>query len=166
MQNAQALDHTNGISKYICKYLGKFDKGNYVVLCEGIHTGKWILGKTHLYNTKIVSSKFNEDKAFNKDRERNHPKGQDMPHFEIKQILMGDPEVFNNLNFSKISTLPFELRPTNRLKTEDSTCYPPDSCLSNIPLQVVRVSKNVPDHKKITENQILTYGNHDGNTTK
>ena len=33
MQNAQALDHTNGIAKYVCKYITKFDEGNYVVLC-------------------------------------------------------------------------------------------------------------------------------------
>ena len=75
MQNAQALEHTNGTSKYVCKYLGKFDKGNYVVLCEDIQTGEWVLGKKHLHNTKIVSSKYNEDKAFNKDRYKNHPKG-------------------------------------------------------------------------------------------
>ena len=75
MQNAQALEHTNGTSKYVCKYLGKFKEGNYVVLCEDIHTGKWVLGKMHLHNTKIVSSKFNEDKDFNKDRNKNHSKG-------------------------------------------------------------------------------------------
>ena len=166
MQNAQALEHTNGTSKYVCKYLGKFDEGNYVVLCEDIHTGEWVLGKTHLHNTKIVTSKFNEDKAFAKDRNKNHPKGRDMPHFEIRQILMGDPEVFTNLNFLKISTLPFELRPTNRIQIEDSTRNPPDTFSSNIPSQEVRTVKNFPDHKKMSKNQILTYGNHNGNTTK
>ena len=89
-----------------------------------------------------------------------------MPHFEIRQILMGDSEVFTNLNFLKIPMLPFELRPTNRLQTEDSTRNLPDSFSSNIPLQAERVAKNFPDHKEMTENQILTYGNHDGNTTK
>ena len=83
MQNAQALDHTNGISKYICKYIGKFDNGNYIILCEDSHTGEWVLGKTRLHNTKIVTSKINEDKAFNNDRNKNHPKGRDMPHLEI-----------------------------------------------------------------------------------
>ena len=38
MQNAQALDHTNGIAKYVCKYITKFEQGNYVVLCQDVHT--------------------------------------------------------------------------------------------------------------------------------
>ena len=66
MQNAQALDHTNGLSKYVCKYISKFDQGNYVILCQDIHTGEWVLGKNHLHNTKIMTSKYNEDKAFEK----------------------------------------------------------------------------------------------------
>ncbi|MDB4430361.1 hypothetical protein N9140_00205, partial [bacterium] len=115
MQNAQALDHTNGIAKYVCKYIAKFDEGNYVVLCQDIHTGQWVLGKTHLHNTKVVRSKINEDKAFDKERYKNHPKGRDMPHFEIRQIMMGDPEVFTDLDFIQVSTLPFELRPTNSI---------------------------------------------------
>ena len=118
MQNAQALDHTNGIAKYVCKYIMKFDDGNYVTLCQDIHTGQWVLGKKHLHNTKVVTSKYNEDKAFGKDRNKLHPRGCDMSHFEIRQILLGDPEVFTNMNFVQIPTLPFELRPTNNIKLD------------------------------------------------
>lgn len=60
-----------------------------------------------------MTSKFNDDKAFAKDGNKNHPRGRDMPHFEIRQIIMGDPEVFTNLDFIQIPTLPFELQPTN-----------------------------------------------------
>ena len=63
MQNAHALDHTNGLTKYVCKYISKFDKGNYAILMQDIHTGELVLGKVHLHNTKIVRSKINEDKA-------------------------------------------------------------------------------------------------------
>ena len=101
MQNAQALDHTNGIAKYVCKYISKFDDCNYVVLCQDIHTGQWVLGKTHLHNTKIVTSKINEDKAFKQERFKNHPKGRDMPYFEIRQILIGDAEFFTDFVSSK-----------------------------------------------------------------
>ena len=66
MQNAQALDHTNGLTKYVCKYIAKFDDGNYCLLMQDIHTGDWVIGKTHLHNTKIIRSKINEDKAFTK----------------------------------------------------------------------------------------------------
>ena len=108
MQNAQALDRTTGDAKYVCKCIGKFDDGNYVVLCQDIHTGQWVLGKTHLHNTKSVTSKFNKDKAFDWERVKKHTKGCGMPYFEIRQIIMGDPEVFTNLTFVPLSTLPFE----------------------------------------------------------
>mmetsp|Transcript_10982 Transcript_10982/g.23255 ORF Transcript_10982/g.23255 Transcript_10982/m.23255 type:complete len:323 (+) Transcript_10982:3908-4876(+) len=84
IQNAQSLNYTNGIIKYVCKYLTKFDDGNYVLLCQDIHTGDWVLAKMHLYNIKIVSSKYNKDKAFAKNRTKCHPRGRDMPHFEIR----------------------------------------------------------------------------------
>ena len=50
MQNAQVFCHTNGLSKYVCKYICKFDEGNYVILSQDIHTGEFILSKTHLHN--------------------------------------------------------------------------------------------------------------------
>ena len=59
MQNAQALDHTNGLTKYVCKYIAKFDESNYTLLCQDIHTGDWVIGKTHLHNTKVIRSKIN-----------------------------------------------------------------------------------------------------------
>ena len=110
MQNSQSIDHTNVLSKYVCKYIGKFDEGNYVVLCQDNHTGQWVLGKSHLHNTKIVRSHINEQKAYKQDRRKNYPIGRDMPRFGIRQIILGHPEVFTNIKFIEISTLPFELR--------------------------------------------------------
>ena len=43
-----------------------------------------------------------------------------MPYFEIRQIMMGDPEVFTDLDFYSLSTLPFELRPTNTIHLDSS----------------------------------------------
>ena len=40
MQNVQFLDHTNGVAKYVAKYMTKYDEGNYVLLCQDIHTGQ------------------------------------------------------------------------------------------------------------------------------
>ena len=37
---------------------------------------------------------------------------------EIRQIMFGDEEVFTNLEFVQICTLPFELRPTNSAKLD------------------------------------------------
>ena len=75
MQNAQLLAHTNGVAKYVTKYIAKVDQGNYVVLCQDVHTGKWVLAKNHLHNTKIVSSNINEDNVLEKLRFKNHPRG-------------------------------------------------------------------------------------------
>ena len=33
--NAQALDHTNGLAKYVCKYIGTFDDCNYIIYDRG-----------------------------------------------------------------------------------------------------------------------------------
>ena len=84
MQDAQALDHTNELSKYVCKYIDKFDEGNCVVLCQDTHTGQWVWGKPHLHNTKTVRSNINEQKAYKEDKRNNHTRGRDMPHFEIR----------------------------------------------------------------------------------
>ena len=59
----------------------KFDEGNYVILSQDIHYRQCFLGKTHLHNTKIVTSKYNADKTFTKDRKKHHSRGKDIPHF-------------------------------------------------------------------------------------
>lgn len=185
MQNAQALDHTNGVAKYVVKYISKFDEGNYVVLCQDIHTGEWVLGKHHLHNTKIVTSKYNEEKAFDKTRFKTHPKGRDMPHFEIRQILLGIPEVLTNMDFIPLSTLPFELRPVNATATNNSSAtnntgshantnnnnnnnenHPPDSFSSSVPSQRARVDSNIEPVWHMTDNQMATYRNNDGKAHK
>mgnify|MGYP001360756986 CR=1 FL=1 len=56
--------------------------------CEHSETGDFVIGKIHLHNTKVVRSKINEDKAFEQRRYKNHPKGHDMPYFEIRQNVL------------------------------------------------------------------------------
>ena len=171
MQNAQALDHTNGLTKYVCKYIAKFDESNYTLLCQDIHTGDWVIGKTHLHNTKVVRSKINEDKAFTKERMKNHAKGREYPHFELRQMLMGDEEIFTNMIFISLSTLPYELRPTNRIELNQSgevvnndphADHPEDSYMEKPPMQVIRLDNFFPRDQLMTDSQIATYKNHDG----
>ena len=64
----------------------------------------------------MVTSKFNKDKCFAKERDENHSKGRDKPHFNISPILMGDPEVFTDIKFLQVSTLPLELHPIENIK--------------------------------------------------
>ena len=171
MQNVQALDHTNSLTKYVSKYIAKFDESNYTLLCQDIHTSDWVIGKTHLHNTKVIRSKINEDKAFSKERLKNHPKGRDYPHLEIRQIMMGDEEIFTNMTFIPLSTLPYELRPTNRIELNQNgdvvnndphADHPEDSYRDKPPMQVIRMDNFLPTEQLMTENQIATYKNHDG----
>jgi len=174
MQNAQALDHTNGLSKYVCKYIGKFDEGNYIILCQDIHTGDWVIGKTHLYNTKIVRSKMNEDRAYQNDRRKYHLKGCDMPYFEICQILLGHPKVYTNINFIEVSSLPFELRPHNAVSlningdvidnSDDLDDHPSDIFVSGPLMQRLRNNLRLLTNQHMTDNQIATYCNHNGSS--
>ena len=71
----------------------KVDGGNYAVLCVDVDTGQWVLDKTHLHHTKIVSSKINEDARFRQQKFKHHPKGRGNGYFELKQFSMGHPEV-------------------------------------------------------------------------
>ena len=50
--------------------------------------------------------KINEDKLHSKERLKNHPRGCEMPMLETRQVIFGDEEVFTNLEFVQICTLP------------------------------------------------------------
>lgn len=181
MQNAQALENTNGLAKYVCKYVAKFDDGNYIVLLQDVHTGQWILRKVKLHNTKIAGSKINEDKAFHKSRDKGHPRGREVTYFEIRQLMMGDPEVLTDLTFIPISTLPFELRPTNTIELDDEGNvispnedeidgedgnHNPDLFTEGIPMQRARMQFDLSEWHRMTEGQMLTYRNHNGKASK
>ena len=177
MQNAQLLAHTNGVAKYVTKYIAKVDQGNYVMLCEDVHTGKWVLTKTHLHNTKIVSSNINEDKAFQKLRFKNHPRGREYSYFEMRQIIMGDAEVYTDLEFLSLPTVPFELRPTNSVKLDKSgdvvrpefeldALQFPNAYEVGIPMMGARHIFGIPEEHHMTKNQAKIYRNHNGDTTR
>ena len=54
MQNIQTLTNCGGVNKYVCKYIGKIDKQNYVVVhVDG--KGQLVTKGQFLHNTKITS---------------------------------------------------------------------------------------------------------------
>ena len=73
MVNAQSVGHANGLAKYILKYVGKFDQGNRVTASANPHTGSLQVGLQFLHNTKITTSRINEEKAFKKSRDVHKP---------------------------------------------------------------------------------------------
>ena len=48
---------------------------------------------------KNIRSNINEQKAYKQDIRKYYPRGRDMPQFEIRQIILGYPEVFTNIEF-------------------------------------------------------------------
>ena len=57
MQNCQRLDQAGGCCKYICKYLGKVDKQNYITVSTNKDNKCEIQrNSTYLHNTKVTTS--------------------------------------------------------------------------------------------------------------
>ena len=79
---------------------------------------------------------------------------------------MGDPEVFTNLTFIQVPTLPFELRPTNSIRNDTQRSHPEDAFNSGIPMQQIRMQMNLSDEQFMSESQCATYRNHNGITSK
>ena len=98
-----------------------------------------------------------------------------MSYFEIRQIMLGDAEVFTDLFFVHLSTLPFELRPSNKVEIDSkgkvvnpNTDYDveaaeniSDSYESQIPMQKARIDANLSVYQHMTGSQLITYHNHD-----
>ena len=72
--------------------------------------GQLVTKGQFLHNTKITTSKKNEDDFRQKDRFRNHPQGRAISQNEMVHLLLKYPETITNLNFIYISTLPLEFR--------------------------------------------------------
>ena len=109
MQNRQTLKDCGGVNKYVCKYVGKIDEQNYVVVyMDG--KSQLVTKGQFLHNTKITTSKKNKDDFRQKDRSCNHPQNQAISQNEIVHLLLKYPETMRNLNFVYISMLPLEFR--------------------------------------------------------
>ena len=62
MQNHQRLTAAGGCCKYCCKYIGKIDDQNYIIVSmNDAKNGSLVTKSYYLHNTKIASSKIGED---------------------------------------------------------------------------------------------------------
>ena len=127
MQNIQLLTQTGGVNKYVCKYIGKIDEQNYAAVKannldngsgSAIFSGEGSRGSngsaslltrsTFLHNTKVTSSKMQEDKDREKDSK--YPQGRAIAHVEMLHQILKYPEVITDLEFISIATMPLEYR--------------------------------------------------------
>jgi len=96
MQNLQILTGTNGVARYIVKYVTKLDDGNRCVVFADAHTSA-IMRVDHefLHNTKVPASKANEKKKFAKARHFQHPIGRDIALVQVFQHMLGESDSEN-----------------------------------------------------------------------
>ena len=111
MQNIQSLTHTNGLNRYVCKYIGKIDEQNQIIVRSHPYNQQSLISNSRfLHNTKITSSSINESRALAKKRNRHHPKGRAVSLMEMLQILLSYPQTRTDMCFVIIATVPLEQR--------------------------------------------------------
>ena len=154
MQNCQRLTHCGGCSKYVCKYIGKIDEQNYVVVgMNGKKSGSLISNAQFLHNTKVTSSKIQEDKDREKRRDSKNPQGRCISLMEMLHVMLKYPEVYTNLRFISISTMPLELRAGVQIDTDANDLE--DGAYVGSISDHVRQSLGLPAWRQHTANELL-----------
>ena len=111
MQNVQWLTQAGGVNKYVVKYIGKIDEQNYVIVStDSQKNGKLVSKAYFLHNTKVSTSKINEEKLKDQNRMKHHVQGRAISQNEMLHMMFKYQEVFTDLNFTAIPTIPLELR--------------------------------------------------------
>ena len=111
MQNFQVLTQSGGVNKYVCKYIGKLDEQNYiVVLVDPKTNGTLVTITTFLHNTKVSSTKINEEKEKANKGVNSYPQGRCITHMEMMHHMLKYPEVITDLVFVTIPSMPLEFR--------------------------------------------------------
>lgn len=162
MQNVHSLTHTNGAYKYVCKYIGKIDQQNYVVVSTMSHkNGTLTTQSNFLHNTKIAISAINENKAINNRRDSKHPRGRVISLNEMVHHMLGYKEVHTNMVFVSIPTCPIEIRPgveklNTKLNTDMSeTDNPSDEASAISDAEEVRAAYGFPAWRRHRPQEIL-----------
>lgn len=111
MQNIQLIKGTGGCNKYVCKYVGKIDEQNYVVVkADPNSNGNLVTQSNFLHNTKVAGSKINEDAHRNNSRDSKKPTGRKISLMEMLHVILKYPEVYTDLQFVDVPTYPLAFR--------------------------------------------------------
>ena len=154
MQNIQLLTQTGGVNKYICKYIGKIDEQNYIVVYVDKFGGNLVTKATFLHNTKVTSSKINEEKE-KKKQDKGYPQGRVISHMEMLHHMLKYPEVITNLNFISIPTMPLEFRAG--LAMDSTVVKVRDSAQTGSVSDDIRRNKQFPQWRQHTTNEMKLY---------
>ena len=111
MQNIQMISGTNGMNKYVCKYIVKIDESNLLhIESNSKKSNTFKISEQVRTNTKVTSSKIVEDKATQKSKNKNKPTGRSISFFQQLQMILGYPEIRTDLIFINVPTVPLEQR--------------------------------------------------------
>ena len=155
MQNCQILTECGGVNKYVCKYIAKIDEQNYVVVsCDHSKNGALISETAFLHNTKITSSKMNEDKQRETKRDHNHVQGRIISLMEMLHSMLRYPEVYTDLCFISITTTPLELRPGIEIQN-GSTKFVTDEADTGIISNQVRQELGLEEFRQHSETELV-----------
>ena len=169
--NFQFLGGTNGVCRYVVKYVVKIDKNNRVILWADAHCGARLRAEYNfLYNTKIATSAINEQKAHELSRGKDLPEGRAFPVVNVIQNVCQKPSVTTNFTFVEIKTCPFEQRSTTRvslvmsgntrgslIRSDQNDNNEHDVQSTESVSQTARNDVNFPSNRLLTINQQLTY---------
>ena len=121
------ISGTNGMNKYICKYIVKIDESNLLrIESHPNKSNTFKINEQVRTNTKVTSSKIVEDKANTKSsKNKNKPTGRSISFFQQLQMILGYPEIRTDLNFINVPTVPLEQRTgfdkINKYEANDNT---------------------------------------------
>ena len=163
MQNVQSLAHTNGLIRYVCKYIASIDENNYIsIKSNSRQSGSLIAKKTFLHNTKISTSAIHEKKALNYKRDKFHPKGREVCVTEMLQIMLSYPQVRTDMKYEIIATVPMEQRTGVEKKAKVYTRMNIveenglDGISTSFPASKVRLKKNLPEWRQLKDTELIT----------
>ena len=98
--------------RYLAKYLALVDENNRVYIGSMSHERNVVgLEKVELHNTKITGSAIQEAKRDAARHDRKNPTGRAISHMEMLCVVLGYDQVYTNLQFVHIPTVPLEERP-------------------------------------------------------
>ena len=122
-QNVQPLFDATGCCKYCCKYVAKIDEQNRIdISMNNQKKGSFASNSTYLHNTKITSSDIiQKDKLTSDKRTTNHPQGRCIALTEMLHVMLKYPEVYTDLKFVSICTMPLELRVSKKINIDSET---------------------------------------------
>jgi hypothetical protein len=119
MQNAQVMTTTNGVARFVVKYVTERDQNNQVTAAPSVHNSANMQVDTKfLHNTKITCSRINENKAHQKSNFKHQPCRRAVSAPEMQQKFLGQNKVMATLTFVHINTMPFDQRQTTVVKLD------------------------------------------------